>query len=93
MMNETKITGEYVDEGKGVLEIFRNPWKEESAMSLVGATIKEIQGLEKLRVVVNSYEWRQTMTITSYDYCPAIIPREHLDEVAKVDYVFQLVKW
>ena len=56
-------------------------------------TVKEIQELEKLGVIVNLDKWRQAMTITSVGYCPAIIPTEHLNEVAQLDYVLQLTKW
>ena len=35
MSNATRVTDEYPGEGKGILEVLRNPWNEERAMLLV----------------------------------------------------------
>ena len=64
MTNATKVTEEFPGEGKGVLEILRNPWDESKAMLLVEGSdergvkagseiLRYVKELDKGKVVVD----------------------------------------
>lgn len=71
MTDVIEVSEEYPGEGKGVLEIARNPWNESKAMLLVegsdewggkagGMMLEEVQDVNKVSVVV---EWNGTNAV------------------------------
>ena len=59
MTNVARVTGEFPGEGKGVLEILRNPWDESRVIFLIEGSDEKGVGFGVLKILIEAEEFKE----------------------------------